>query len=551
MSWVLVKDIRLPLAESSAVATEFAQRKLAALVGRENVGASRIYRKSVDARHRDRISIVWSAAVEISELPKNDALEKAGITPLVSDEVVITHGTKPSSGRPLVVGFGPAGMFAALILAENGYRPIVIERGDDTPERIKAVNEFYTSGRLDTESNIQFGAGGAGTFSDGKLVTRVNDSRCGYVLKRFVEFGAPEDILTEAKPHVGTDLLTGIVDGIKNEIVKLGGEVMFRCALRSFKTDSAGNITSALTTRGEIACGSVVLASGHSARDVYAYLGKSGYAMEEKAVSVGLRIEHLRSAVEKAIYGDAALRLAEKDPEIKRRLGSAEYAYSLRENDRAVYTFCMCPGGEVVAGASEECALVVNGMSRSARDGRNSNSALCVSVTPEDCRAFGGTLEFCRRLERRAYVLGGGGYRAPVETVGDFLSGSRAPAFPSEVVPTYMGDHGNILPARLETIFPDFVSEMLRRGIRAFGRRMQGFDSPGAVLTGAETRTSAPYRIIRGETGSAPGHPNLYPCGEGAGYAGGITSAALDGIKQAERIISLYAPYAPYADYPG
>ena len=540
MSWVLVKDIRLPLTESSGAATEFAQKKLAAIIGRENVGVARIYRKSVDARHKDRISIVWSAAVEVSWLPDDGELVKAGVSRLEGDDFKVTRGKEKPGGRPLVVGFGPAGMFAALILAENGYRPVVIERGDDTAQRIKAVSEFYATGRLDTDSNIQFGAGGAGAFSDGKLVTRVNDSRCGYVLRRLVGFGAPEEIMTDAKPHVGTDLLTGIVDKIKNEIIKLGGEIIFRCTLKGFRTDSAGNITEALTSRGEIGCGQVVLAAGHSAKDVYAYLASSGYAMEEKAVSVGLRIEHLRSEIERAVYGDAALRLAAKDPEIKKRLGSAEYACSLREGERAVYTFCMCPGGEVVAGASEDGALVVNGMSRNARSGRNSNSAVCVSVTPQDCRAFGGTLEFCRSIERRAFALGGGGFRAPVETVGDFLAGSRNPALPTAVVPTYMGDRGNVVPARLETLFPDFINDMLKKGIRDFGRKIHGFDSPGAALTGVETRTSAPYRILRTENGTSPGHPNLYPCGEGAGYAGGITSAALDGIRQAERIISLY-----------
>lgn len=541
MVWVLVKDIRLPLTESSVTATEFAQRKLAALFGLKSVGEKKIYRKSVDARHKNRISVVWSVAAEVEDIPPSMDLNKEGISILSSGAPEVKHGDRPLQGRPLVVGFGPAGMFASLLLAENGYRPIVIERGDDTRERLKAVNRFYTTGKLDTESNIQFGAGGAGTFSDGKLVTRVNDSLCGYVLRRFVEFGAPEEIMTEAKPHIGTDLLTGIVDGIKNKITELGGSVMFRCALKAFKTDSAGNINAAETTKGDIRCGAVILATGHSARDVYKYLGDTGFSLEEKAVSVGVRIEHLRADVERAVYGDAALRLAESDPEIKKRLGSAEYSYSLRENGRAVYTFCMCPGGEVVAGASEEGALVVNGMSRYARDGRNSNSALCVSVTPGDCRGFGGTLEFCRTLERRAYALGGGGYRAPVETVGDFLGNNPTLTEPSAVVPTYMGDGGNVVPARLDGIFPDFINEMLKKGICAFGRKMPGFDSRYAVLTGAETRTSAPYRILRLDTGTAPGHSNLYPCGEGAGYAGGITSAALDGIKQAEKIISVYS----------
>ncbi len=544
MNLILIKDIRLPIAEPSASATDFAKKKLVSLLGRENVGKAEIYRKSVDARHRDKITAVYSVAVETDILPSEQVMQKEGMTLIAPPELEIKCGEKPLAARPAVVGFGPAGMFSALILAENGYRPIVIERGDDTKERLAALEKFYATGSLDTESNIQFGAGGAGTFSDGKLVTRINDGRCRYVLKRFSDFGAPSEVMTTAKPHVGTDKLVGVVDGIKKEIIRLGGEIIFRCALKSFKIDAFGNVCALETSQGDIPCGAVILATGHSARDIYGYLGSSGFSMSEKPLSVGVRIEHLRSDVENALYGRDVMRLAERNEYIKKLLGSAEYAYSHRENDGAVYTFCMCPGGEVVAGASEEGGVVVNGMSRYARDGRNSNCAICVSMTPEECAPFGGTLAFVRGIERRAYAIGGGGYRAPVETVGDFLAGRSGSSLHnvSRVTPTYMGGNGNYKISDLSELFPHKVNRLLRTGISVFGKKMKGFDSPNAILTGAETRTSAPYRIERGENGCAPGHANLYPCGEGAGYAGGITSAAVDGIAQAQLLMSVYAP---------
>jgi len=540
---VLVKDIRLPIAERSAAATEFAQKRLFGIFGSENVGKLSVYRRSVDARRRDKITAVYSVMAEIDALNSDKIKEIAareGLQVVAESEPQIVKGNGKLSGRPLVVGFGPAGMFSAIILAENGYRPIVIERGDDTDKRAEKVLEFYRTGNLDTESNIQFGAGGAGTFSDGKLVTRINDPKCRYVLKKLVQMGAPEAVLTEAKPHVGTDLLMDVVSNIKDEIERLGGEVRFRTAFKKAVTDGSGKIVAVDTSAGQIECGAVILAVGHSARDVYGYLRSSGFEINEKPLSVGLRIEHKRRAVEEALFGREMLKKAEKNKELRELLGHGEYAYSHRMNDRAVYTFCMCPGGEVVAGASEEGGVVCNGMSHHARDGENSNSAVCVSVTPEDCKAFGGTMEFCRALERRAYELGGGGYAAPIQTVGDFLEGKGKLSPIGDIFPTYMGGNGNVKLARLDTLYPDFITDMLRRGIRRFAGNMHGFDAPGAILTGAETRTSAPYRIERLESGVSTRCDNLYPCGEGAGYAGGITSAAVDGISQALKLMSVY-----------
>lgn len=541
MYWILVTDIRLPISEESGSAAEFAQKRVSAVVGARNVLTSEIYRRSVDARHRDSITSVWSVAVGTSVCPKEEVLTKSGLRLIAEPSVAVKYGEKRLSARPVVVGFGPAGMFAALLLAENGYRPLVLERGDDTDERIKAVERFYAEGRLDTESNIQFGAGGAGTFSDGKLVTRINDSRCRYVLKRFADFGAPRDIMTKAKPHIGTDKLTAAVSGIRDEIIRLGGEIRFRCAFKGAEADASGRITAVKSSDGDIPAGAVILATGHSARDVYGYLKSAGFDVREKALSVGLRAEHLRCDVENALFGTELMKRAAADKGLRELLGHAEYQYSYRESDRGVYTFCMCPGGEVVAGASEEGGVVVNGMSRYARDGRNSNCAVCVSVTPEDCRALGGTEEFCRMIEKRAYALGGGGYAAPIETVGDFLNGGAATHAPSRVMPTYMGGK-NVRLARLDTLFPDFVSGMLKKGIRKFGKSLKGFDAEDALLTGAETRTGSPYRIQRLDSGETEKYENFYPCGEGAGYAGGITSAAVDGISRAQLLMEKYAP---------
>ena len=532
--YILVKDIRLPISEGAEQAIEYAKNRLEGVIGNAHIRGFEIHKRSIDARRRGNITVVWSVAAELMCDVAPDILREAGFSILADSELNIDKGTDTLTGRPIVCGFGPAGLFAALLLAENGYRPIVLERGDDTEERIRKVESFYRTGRLDTESNVQFGAGGAGTFSDGKLVTRISDPRCRYVLKRFTEFGAPSEILVQAKPHIGTDVLRDVVSRMRDRIRQLGGEIRFRCAMLGYNEDSAGNVISVKTSEGDIPCGALILATGHSARDVYAYLMKKELEVNEKPFSVGVRIEHLRKDIDAAMYGSA--RLADK-------LGHAEYACSYRRDGRAVYTFCMCPGGEVVGAASEEGGVVVNGMSRRARDGRNSNSAVAVSVTPEDCRIYGGTLGFQRHLERAAFKAGGSSYRAPVQTVGDFLSGKRG-SEPTRVMPTYMEDGLGVTLSDMREIFPEYITEMLKTGIRRFNSEVRGFSAPDAIITGAETRTSAPYRVMRNEVGTAIGHPNLYPTGEGAGYAGGITSAAVDGIAQATEIIKRFAPPA-------
>ena len=445
---------------------------------------------------------------------------------LKSDRSVrLTPGDEIMERRPVVVGFGPAGMFASLYLAKYGYRPIVLERGRSVAERIKSVERFNRDGILDAQSNIQFGAGGAGTFSDGKLTTRIGDPYVQTVLSVFGEMGASPSALQRAKPHLGTDVLCRIVENFHDRITSLGGEIRY-----SSKVTEVGD--GYVVSNGEkIKCGAVILAVGHSARELYASLISDGFAVTAKPFSVGVGIEHLTRDIDRAMYGDEAL---------SETLGHAEYALSLRKGERGVYTFCMCPGGEVVAAASEEGGVVTNGMSRSLRDGVNSNAALAVSVLPTD---FGSdplkAVGFQRELERLAFEAGGRNYFAPCQTVGEFFEG-RAGMRKSRIKPTYR--NGLVTPCDLGAILPGFVSSMLKDGIADFGRKIKGFDDPGAPLTAVESRTSAPLRILRNDSYLALSHDLIYPCGEGAGYAGGIVSAAVDGIRVASAVITRFRP---------
>ncbi len=493
-----------------------------------------IFKRSVDARKKSDVRLVYSVSVS-SRDGQREFTERelskiaAQVTPLADSEPSLTFGTKETESAPLVVGMGPAGIFCALLLAENGYAPTIIDRGDGIKERCRKTDRFFRDGELDCESNIQFGAGGAGTFSDGKLVTRVGDARVAYVLRRFCDFGAPSDITVSAKPHIGTDMLVGIVDRMLCRIEELGGKVMYRCRLTDIEELSSGEVR-AKTTQGDILCSALVLATGHSARDVYDMVMRRGYCVEPKAFSLGVRIEHLQSDIDKALYGDFA-----GHP----RLGHAEYHLSDTTSGRGVYTFCMCPGGEVVAGASESGGVVVNGMSRHARDGKNANSAVLVSVRPEDCgHSCRVAIELQRSLERAAFEAGGGDYFAPVQTVGAFLSGKVGSEL-CRIAPTYRA--GKVREARLDSLLPEFVVKEMRHGLLSFDKKIRGFAASDAPLTGVETRSSAPLRILRGEDLSAPMHDRVYPCGEGAGYAGGISSAAVDGVKIAESIMARFA----------
>jgi uncharacterized FAD-dependent dehydrogenase len=420
-------------------------------------------------------------------------------------------------------------MFAALELARAGYRPLVLERGSDVRTRKEKVDRFFETGILDTSSNIQFGAGGAGTFSDGKLVTRINDPLGAVVFETLREFGAPESIMTLAKPHVGTDRLLEIVSRADSQIRALGGEILYDTALLSFSQRADGSISSVMTSKGEIDCGALILAPGHSARDTYEMLLEKGISIEPKDFSVGARVEHLQQDIDAALYGDA-------DTEL---LGHGEYSLSYREGARGVYSFCMCPGGQVVCASSEEGGLVVNGMSNYARDGKNANAAIAVSVLKED---YGATprkaIAYQRTIEKAAFEKAGGGYRAPIQLLGDFLEGT-VKGEPSRITPTFRNGTSTTV-CDLADVLPPHVTELMRKGFPHFERQIKGYSVADAVLTGVETRTSAPVRITRNEECLAQGCGNLYPAGEGAGYAGGITSAAIDGLRVARKVIERY-----------
>lgn len=523
---LLIENIRIPVSEPDEAAFAAAARILHKSSVCGTPVRMEMHRKSIDARRKNHITFVCSVYAEAETAAGVDdaVLRQFGVKP--GDRVPLMRpvGTETMTGRPVIVGFGPAGMFAALLLAECGFRPLVLERGGSVAERTAAVEVFASGGTLDLQTNIQFGAGGAGTFSDGKLTTRIGDERCGYVLEELVRFGAPEDILWRAKPHIGTDVLREVVDRADARIRALGGEIRYHARAERITDDAL------YVGEERIPFGALILAAGHSARDLYGELLSAGFSIEAKAFSVGVRMEHLQSDIDQAMYGDLAGKYG---------LARADYALSHRVGERGVYSFCMCPGGEVVAAASEEGGVVTNGMSRRARDGRNANAAIAVSVLPADYGASPAqAIAFQRSLERAAFAAGGGTYAAPCQTVGDFLTG-RAGTVPTRVLPTYRG--GDVVMTDLRKILPSFVTSMLEIGITEFGRKIRGFDAPFVPMTGLETRTSAPVRILREDgTCQAPGHSRIYPCGEGAGYAGGIVSAAVDGIRVAQAILARF-----------
>ncbi len=529
---LIVNNIKMSINASSKEAFSVAVKRLSRLGVKAELSDCRVFRRSIDARHKEDISFVYSIACKTAGIPSDDILLKEGMARLADSGLSFEMGNTQLSAPPVVVGTGPAGLFSALLLAERGYSPVVLERGGDVAARRQAIERLRAFRILDPDTNIQFGAGGAGTFSDGKLVTRVNDPLVAYVLDRFTEFGAPEEIKYMAKPHIGTDILSLVVERMLERITELGGSIHYNTKFLSAVTND-DRVTSVKTNRGDIPAGALVLAIGHSARDTYKTLIEEGYKVVAKDFSVGMRIEHKTADIDKAMYGDFAGHPA---------LGHAEYTLSHNTKVRGVYTFCMCPGGEVVAAASEEGGVVVNGMSENARAGENSNSAVVSSVFRSD---YGDTpmaaIEFQRRIERAAFFAGGSDYSAPIITVSDFLSGELK-SEPKRIAPTYMGGNGVRL-ARPEEYLPSFVTEAIGGALFAFDKKIQGFAAADAVLTGAETRTSAPVRILRDNaTHLADGYKNIYPAGEGAGYAGGITSAAIDGIKTALCLMREFRP---------
>ncbi len=521
-----IRDIILPQVHDEHALYYHAAQALK--VRASDIASLQIYRRSLDARKKPELR--WVYTVDVTLRSGEGALMRRNRNPKITREEPYRYRIPrvQSESRPVVVGFGPAGMFVALVLAQAGLRPIVLERGEPAPERRKKVEAFWNGGALDPESNVQFGEGGAGTFSDGKLNTGTKNERGRWILEQFVRAGAQEDILYDAKPHVGTDVLFTVVQNLRARILALGGEVRFGARLTGL-TQENGRLTGAVYEKNgaqeTLACESMILAIGHSARDTFRALHALGIPMEPKAFSMGARIEHRQSAVDRAQYGKA------RDG----GLPPADYKLSCHLPDGgSAYTFCMCPGGYVVAAASQPGGVVTNGMSCAARDGGNANAALLVTIKPEDFpdqSTLGGML-WQEEIEHRAFLAAGDSYRAPAQTVGDFLA-HRTGAEPGEVHPTY---RPGVTFCDLHEVLPEKITHTMEQAITELDKSLSGFASPEAVLTAPETRSSSPVRILRGGDRQSTLR-GLYPCGEGAGYAGGILSAAVDGMLCAEALM--------------
>lgn len=513
----LIQNVKLPLDTTDEAALSYIRKNL------PNADIT-IHKKSLDARKKEEICFVYTFLVTASHIPSK---WKKKAVPYTKKELSLSFGNTPLKNRPIVVGAGPAGLFCAYILAKNGYRPLVLERGEPIEKRLDTVNSFFSGGKLNPNSNVQFGEGGAGAFSDGKLTTRINDPLSGEVVKVLAQHSDLPHLCYHAKPHVGTDRLQQCVKSLRNEIEKSGGEFRFSSRLTDITLQN-GKLTAVTVNNEETIPATVaVLATGHSAKDIYELLYKKEIPLLPKAFSVGSRVEHFREVIDEIQYGKFA-----NHP----NLGAADYSlFHHCGNGHTAYSFCMCPGGVVVPSQSEEETVLVNGMSYLARDGKNSNSAICVSVSNED---FGNGLfdglRFIEKLEQTAYQLSGKNYRAPFMTSKDFTGVIPTGAYPE---PTYSR---GVTEVDFSNIFPGFVMESLQEGLQAFEKKMPGFLTKGAVFTGVETRTSSPLRIVRNEALQSEKAIGLYPCGEGAGYAGGIVSAGVDGLRIGMKIMEEY-----------
>lgn len=529
---IVVEQVKLPIGHSMEDIKKALCKKLGSKPG--DLPGFRIIKRSVDARRKPDIFYVYNIKVDLELKKLSKRADKKHISEYKEESYAFPYSDISEiseESRPVIVGFGPAGMFAGLELARAGLRPVILERGSRVEKRCQDVENFWKTGKLDPESNVQFGEGGAGTFSDGKLNTNTGSrgGRSCEVLKVFAEHGAPENILYDNKPHIGTDILTGIVRNIREEIKSLGGDVHFDSRFEEIVSSSdraEGLIYTDLVSgcRHEIKTSAVCMAIGHSARDTFVRLHQSNISMESKAFAVGIRIEHPQTLIDRYMYG-------EENAERREELGlpAADYKLTARtEEGRSVYSFCMCPGGYVVDSSSEEGMLAVNGMSYHKRDSTNANSAIIVNVSQDDFGygIFDG-MDFQKRLEKAAYISGKG--RIPVQLLADFRSGRVTDSFGS-VKPQIRGDYSF---ADLNKVLPDYVCRAIKESMPVFDRRISGFNMDDAVCLGVESRTSSPIRIMRDEDlmSSVRG---VFPCGEGAGYAGGITSAAADGIKVAE-----------------
>ena len=528
-----VKDLKLHIDEAEEELLKAIEKKLR--IGSQNVKEYRILKKSIDARKKGSIYFLYNVSVELDDCRNYEKLiNNKDILEHQEFQYVTTYfGEEKLEGRPVIIGSGPAGLFAALILAQEGYRPLILERGADVDSRTNDIEAFMSDGIFSERSNIQFGEGGAGAFSDGKLTTRIKDIRIKLVLSSFVDFGAPKEILYEYKPHIGTDILKTVIKNMRNFIVGLGGEFRFNSFVDEIIERDGKAVGVHVKDLGNISSNAIIGAIGHSARDTYEMLFDKGLSMEPKPMAIGVRVEHLQEMINKAQYGSFA-----GHP----RLGAADYMLTHRSEStgRSAYTFCMCPGGYVVPAASEKERLVVNGMSFHDRAGENANSAIVVGIYPED---FGDNhplsgISFQRLWEEKAYNLGGGGYTAPVQLVGDFLCDKPSKGFEA-VKPTY---RPGVELVELKNCLPGFVTTALKEAIISLDNKLKGFAQPEGILTAIETRTSSPVRLLRGTTMESESLKNFYPAGEGAGYAGGIMSSAVDGIKVAEAIMKRFKP---------
>jgi len=528
-----LNNLRVSLLNDAPL-NELAAKKLG--IRKQNIIKTTILRRAVDARRKNNICLVYHLLLQLDCDAKKmrQLLQDSNVVPWQEEKIEqVEYGSEQLCERPIVIGAGPAGLLTAFILAKHGYRPLLLERGKAVAQRLNDVQRFWLTGEFDPESNVQFGEGGAGTFSDGKLTTRVNDPVMNDILGIFVEAGAPEEILSEQKPHVGTDKLRIMVTGLTRKIRELGGEVRYGQQVVDFLTTEEAISGVVLQNNEKILSNAVVLACGHSARDTYAMLAQRKIALEAKPFAIGVRIEHPQELIDKAQYGEFA-----GHP----KLGAADYAlvYHNKENARTAYSFCMCPGGLVVAAASESGGVVTNGMSMHKRNSGIANSALVVNVGGTD---FGSGplagIEFQRQYERLAFAAGGSSYSAPAQNVRSFLT-AETPSLKTAFSPTY---RPGIVPYDLTKVLPDYVAATLKAGLLDFDRKIRGFAGETGLLTGVETRTSAPVRILRADADKQSiSHKGLYPAGEGAGYAGGIMSAALDGYHVAQAIMKRFKP---------
>lgn len=520
----MLKISNIKISVKKKITEELLKNKVCKILRCSNINSLKISKKAVDARKKDNIHYVIAVEISVANEEKYLKIKNVSKVQKIKYSIPSNIGEK---NKTVIIGFGPAGMLAGLTLARAGIRPVIFERGYAVEDRQKSIENFWEKGILDIKSNVQFGEGGAGTFSDGKLTTGIKDVRCMYVLEEFVKFGAPSEIMYEAKPHIGTDKLVNVVKNIRKEIISLGGEIYFDSKVSDIVIEN-DRVKSVVVNDKEYEADNIILAIGHSARDTFEMLYKNGVDIIQKPFAMGVRIEHKQEMINKAQYGEFAGYLPNADYKLAAHL----------PNGRSAFTFCMCPGGLVVSAASEENCVATNGMSYYKRDKENANSALLIGINTGD---FGSDyalagVELQRKLESNTFEVGGRNYNAPVQRVGDFLK-RKASIKCGNIEPSYKP---GVTYTDIRKIFPEFMNESFELALKEMDKKIQGFACDDAIMTAVESRSSSPVRITRNESFISTNIDGLYPCGEGCGYAGGIMSAAVDGIKCAEAILKKY-----------